>query len=206
MHKFPLSLTIATALLLVPASAGAYMSPEDVFFTSGFGAPPSPRTAEQRAEEQRSLSATRRAEALSELHGAAGEEKSATTSGGEPDFLDIQQIIQILKTQKSDRDPASTTPLPDDLSGSEDVDMAGEEWADDNTMTTLSAREERILDRIAQNQANALRGSAPMETLHSGAPLSHTGPGLVIAGTAFVCGALWTIRKTAKRAAYTQPL
>lgn len=197
-----LSLSVLGALLLgLPATAGAYVSPENVLFSPDFTLPPSPRAAEERVAAERQATADRRSQLLNQLHGAAPESDTdglPAGATGSPDFLDIQQILKLLSEEQGD-----------DVT---DKGAAGEEALaplDGTTATDAerSTRDDRILERIARNreeQRAVLSQGDTIETLHGGAPLSRTGPGLVLLGTSMLAGALWTIARSGKATAHVE--
>lgn len=202
MRTYRLSLLLGTVLLLLPTAAGAYVSPEDILFSPDFSLPPSPRGAEQRVEMQRQQSADRRADMFNQLHGAAPDDTEGLPAGatGAPDFLDIQQILELLQQEQGGdvmRNAAGEAPTEttDDLATGEEG-----EWTESDTPTGLSARDARILDRVERNRelGRVLSDGDVIETMHGGAPLSHTGPGLLMAGTALLCGAAWTLARPGK--------
>lgn len=208
MRTYRLSLLLGTALLLLPATAGAYVSPEDILFSPDFSLPPSPRGAEQRVELQRQQSADRRADMFNQLHGAAPDDTEGLPAGatGAPDFLDIQQILELLQ-QEQGTDVMRNAAGEDPTETSDKTAADGEEeWMEGDVSSGLSPREARILDRVERNRelGRVLSDGDVIETMHGGAPLSHTGPGLMIAGTALLCGAAWTLARPGKATAMAE--
>lgn len=118
-------------------------------------------------------------------HGAAGDAAPI-------DMLDIQEILELFRaTQRSDV-------LTDDAADAETA-------AIDKDWTGQDMRDSRMLDRLERLHAAGTDApsDAVMETLHDGAPLAHTGPGLLALGTALLCGALWTLVRSGKAATAT---
>lgn len=171
----------------------AYVGPEEVLFSPEFAPPPTSRTAEERVAEQRAAAAQQRAEAYENLRAAAPDEEPAPPDGvlgSEPEFTDLQELLDLLQqNQNDDKVPSYDFEAPD---GMDDDSLHGAAPED-----TRSTRDERILERIERNQWEGnLRGSAgELETLHSGAPLTPTGPGLLLLGTALMAGAGLTLRR-----------
>lgn len=208
MRTYRLSLLLGTALLLLPTAAGAYVSPEDILFSPDFSLPPSPRGAEQRVEMQRQQSADRRADMFNQLHGAAPDSTEGLPAGatGAPDFLDIQQILELLQQEQgSDVMRPAAGENPAETPDGAEADPEGE-WTEGAAPSGLTAREARILDRVERNRelGRVLSADDVIETMHGGAPLSHTGPGLLMAGTALLCGAAWTLARPGKATAMTE--
>ncbi len=199
MHKNQFSLVVMAAMLLLPGAALAYVAPEDVLFSSEFTAPPSARSAKTRVEEQKQVSADRRAAALQDLlHAAApAEDPSAKADNQNVDvnLTDIQDLLRMFQeNQPNDllpQDAASDGALDDTLHGSS---------PDTQEVLTHDERvQQRILQRVQENQdAWGYHGSAGdvLQNMHGGAPLSNTGPGLVVLGTALLGGALWTVKRS----------
>lgn len=207
MSRFRISTAVFALLLVLPASAAAYLAPEDVLQQSQFSPPPSPRQAQSVFEQQQQDSADRRAAALQQLmHGAAPDAADSGTSvNAEVNPQDVQDLLQLFKdAQPGDFNapdatggataPATDTTIPTDtLHGSAPADPAG-----DSSLT----RDERIQSRIdSRMQAEGVSGPVDgnvIQTFHSGAPLSGTGPGLLVFGTALLGAAGVTMKRPGK--------
>lgn len=191
-----ISFIVSLALLLTPGVAHAYVSPEEVLYSPEFTPPPTSRGAEERVEAQRNAAAAHRAAQLETLHGAAGSDANEDgITGLDPDFTDIQEILEFLRQQEND-----VTPDPTQYGSAPDEEAIPVD--EENELTRRERLVERVADRIERNADQAiyqqLHGAAPMETLHSGAPLSRTGPGLLLVGTALLAGAGLTLRRPGK--------
>ncbi len=183
-------------MLCAPAVALAYESPEDVLFSPQFAAPPSARNADARAEAQNELSAQRRAEQQAAMHAAAQDEvpdnntETVDPADAPSDNLSVKEILQQLLDEKN----RAAAPDPIHESAPEPTAPASAD----------ALRDARIEARIREAQMNGTLATG--NTLHSGAPLNASGPGLIIGGTALLAGALWTMRRSSKAQASTLPL
>jgi len=210
MSRFLLTAGILASSVLSPLTAHAYLPPEDVLNDDDFSAtyyspPPSQREIDAVMEAQRERSAARReAEQAAlqkegedpeddELHSAADDEEEDDDEAAS----DLEALIEALQGLQED---------DDDLHGA-----AGEEEEDNTSaLTTEELREQRLLERIRQQQLDAQRaaqygwmtaGLGAGETLHSGAPLSETGPAtvLIVLAIAGAIGETWRRVRKAER-------
>ncbi len=185
---------LLTGLLLAgtasPLTAEAYLEPEDVLddeslTTRFFAPPPSNRETADQVRKQQEESAARRAaeqEALKpkpeqpdeeELHGAAPEEE---------DQADLEALIKALQ----------------ELQGASSSSAA----------TGNDAVNQRLLERVQARQAAEQRAALLQQllgndqTMHSGAPLSDTGPAavLTVLAMAGAVGETWRRVRKAQRA------
>ncbi len=161
--------------LFIPTVALAYTSPEEVLSGGDnarfFDPPPSPREAESVQAAQQAEVAARR-----EREQALLFEKVVTSSAS--------------SESSSEADP---------LHGAAPVNGGNT----NSDSSSLSAEEQRILERVRAQQMDAdidarVQMLIAQQGLHSGAPLSHTGPETTIAGFVLAGAGLWTIWK-AKR-------
>ncbi len=185
--------TLALSSLLIPSIAIAYVSPEEALisddnqFIDASGFPLRRETAQRVADQQASAAAwrngvqdslaARNAQGVPEsLHGAAAETAEDQ----------LQQLINALNKAKLGTDTSA-----------ESSSAASSE------MTAEDIRNKKILDRVAKQQRdaeiiaeaerlNALRGST--EVLHSGAPLTDTGPATWIVLIVIAAAAMWILR------------
>lgn len=182
-------ITLGTLIgFLLPMSAQAYVPPNEVLTDEnvyeGFMLPPTKRTVQQRAEEQRLKSQQRReAEQAGILGGddeempAEEEETDATVDETDPDLEDILQSLEeslMLFTEQQN--------------------------------STEAKRRQRLLDRIETEQQ--LNGAAGVEyqygngtlasQLHGGAPLAPTGPASIVAGLCLLAAGLWTVMRAGR--------
>lgn len=162
-------------VLVVPMTTLAYTSPEEVLNSdenAGFyNPPPSPRhTQEIQAQQQASVAAWRAAE---------------------------QQAL-------FEKSSASSAPASDDI---DPLHGAAPSESTYGQTSGLSATDQRILERVKAQQAQAemdaavearVRVLTSQQGLHSGAPLTDSGPGTVISAFVLAGAGLWTIWK-AKR-------
>lgn len=205
MSKFLLAAGILASSILSPLTAHAYLSPEEVLNDEDFSAtyyspPPSNRATSEAVKAQQERSAQRRAAEQAalekegedadeeELHGAADDEEDTDDDSAS----DLQALIEALQGLQDDEQPAE-----------EDNDDA-----DTAALTTEELREQRLLERIRQQQLDAARaaqyawmtgGAGNGETLHSGAPLTETGPATVLI-TLIVAGAIGETWRRVRRA------
>lgn len=183
--------------LMMPLAAHAYVMPEEVldegdFSTRFFEPPPSRRDMEAVAEEQRLRSAQRREaeqaaimpqpEPTEEVMRGAAPEQSMSDS-------DIQKLIDaIQQLQESGNSSAAET---------------------DSVPSSENMRDQRALERIkvqreaaeaAEREAyyRMLVGDSTKEALHSGAPLSETGPATVLITLAIAGAIAETYRRVRK--------
>lgn len=169
------TLTILVALAaFAPPTAHAYLTPEQVLESGDFvDAPPNARNAE-------AARAAQEAE-----YDARAAEEAAAENGEETD------------------NPSGGTNTLDDLHGSADDGDEIVDWDPTGSdVTPEERRDERVLDRVERNRLDnmgsdgvVLRGSAPEEPLHGGAPLAPTGTGTVAAILAIAAAVGFTLRK-----------
>ena len=180
MSRITLRLALSL-VLLAPMQVHAYLEPEDVLYDDSniyVSPPPNARSAADAQRAQQERSAARRAAEWEELfaeeesaeepvHAAAPEEPT-----DEADQSELEAILEKLN----------------ELENAEETDA--------------SRREQRILERIEEEQLRrkyGLSGDGEVlggnETLHSGAPLSDTGPATVVALLALVAACAWTMWK-----------
>jgi hypothetical protein len=204
-HRLSLA-TLSLLGLLMPMSAVAYVSPDDILLQdsllNNFTAPPTARETENVAASQRETSAERRAREQAEYF-------AAQRGGTEDEYLYGAAPAQ----------SGSDDELTDVLADLRDT-IAG---LKDEQDSIESRRQQRLLDRIEENQESYHSG-APLDgkggcvpsgkgtdgkgmdgkggcVINSGAPLNESGPGTWFA-IGFVCLALWaTLRKAAKMTA-----
>ena len=157
MHRRTLLLTGTLTLLAVPLHAAAYLTPEQVLlqdtFLENFKEPPTARSTSEQVQWQNEVSAQRRAQEQAAYFAAqrsSSPTHAAAAAQGSSTSAGLNDVLQSLQ---------------------QTIDALA------NSRAAPSDREQRILDRIAANQ-EAMHGTAPEdEMLHSGAPLTDTGPG-----------------------------
>ena len=166
-----------TALALMhPLVAGAYVSPEDVLlqdsFMNNFTPPPSARTAAARTAEQDRLALQQRQAAqaayFSSQHAAAAATSSSTAGqagSASSTNADLQDVLNSLQQ------------TIDGLRGDQNTEEA--------------KRTARLLGRIQDNQ-QSLSGDA---TMHSGAPLTSSGPATIFTIALLGGAMLYTMRR-----------
>jgi|GEM_PF-2890564 len=188
MYRIFLHLGLVLASITVPLTVHAeYVPPDDVlydeeFSTRFYNPPPTKRDVQDVKTTQRETSAARRESEQAALwgtaeddttHAAAPEEPKASDSGTDPDMAAILEKLEALENGQNE-------PTAEDI------------------------RKERILNRIEVQQAQAsydahlkaLIGS--QQTLHSGAPLSDTGPATVIVVLLLAGAGFETLRRVKK--------
>ena len=184
MMQRSLSLIVLTLGLLVPVAAGAYVTPEDMLeegtmSTRFFTPPPTAREAESIVEAQNKRAAERRAAQMSSVVGNGISSSSASSKASEAtheaasELTGIEALIQALQG------------------------LTGTAGA---TETPLATEDQRIIERIRAQQEEEERNAAyeqygwsDGETLHSGAPLSDTGPATTIALLVIAAAVTFTI-------------
>lgn len=170
------SLVLAT--LLTPAVALAYMSPEEVLSTDQNARfynflPPSPRHTEQIQAEQQASHAAWRESTQQQYFAAQGAQSSDSMHDAAPSNQDalLQQIVNQLNQNQNQQ------------------------------ATTKSDEDQRLLERVRQQQTDAQiqeaaqRLIASQESLHSGAPLTQSGPATVISLVGLAGAAVWTFMR-----------
>lgn len=196
MSRFLLAGLTLLLTALQPLNAYAYLTPEDVMneddlSTRFLAPPPSRRSMQDVQQAQRERSALQREEGLEEakresgslpeeeenMHGAAPEESEEQT--------DIQKLIEALERMEAEE--------------------GGEDVAEEDT-SSLDPRDERLLERLKEQQEQerirkqyAAYMANSDGNMHSGAPLSDTGPATVITvlAVAAAIGETWRrVRKT----------
>lgn len=158
------------ALMLIPTSAVAYMTAEDVLLNDEFFLPPSARETEDRIARQAETSAERRQKVQSESfeaqHAAAPEEIP----------VEEEEVYG------------------EEESGAQDTDASNLSATDLELLRTL-----RLLDRITERQQVLQYGAAPQPgATHTGAPLAPTGAGAWIAASTMLGAVGWTMRRARK--------
>lgn len=192
MYRSLLAIVTLMSAAAMPLTAHAYLTPDEVLYEDDFSArfyepPPSAREVDAVAEQQRLNSAQRREAELAALneseddettHAAAPDEEPAEeeNAGG---MSDLDQLLDALERLQEIQGaaPAATA--------------------------TRSSEEERLLqrlkDREEQDTRDAWLNSIGGETLHSGAPLSETGPATVLI-TLAIAGAIGETWRRVRRA------
>ncbi|HVW66449.1 MAG TPA: hypothetical protein VHA78_01825 [Candidatus Peribacteraceae bacterium] len=164
--------------IVLPSTALAYLSPEEVLTSPQnqmyFDPPPSPRDTAAVQAQQQSSDAALRAEQQAALvssssSSAVAQSSSEDLHGAAPDQnSQLQQLIDALNAQNSG-------------SNQSEQDLVNQ----------------RILARIKANQLAAqsqidAQAIASQQSLHSGAPLAQSGPGLdLVLGVLAIAG-VWT--------------
>lgn len=178
----------------IPLTASAYISPEDVLddenmTTQFFEPPPSRREIQDILKRQQELSALRREAELTLVKPQPAAEAEVVASDPEPASSgnDIDKLIQLIQLLQEDGHSA-----------------APEEQGSDSG---LSVTDERLLERIHARQEAASREAMIQAllgddaTLHSGAPLTDSGPmsyvAVALMGLA-VCETWRRVRKAEK--------
>jgi len=165
--------TIVT-LMLIPTSAAAYMTAEDVLLNDEFFLPPNARETEDRIARQAEASAERRQKAQGESyeiqHAAAPEE--------------IPEDEEMYEEEEEETE------------ATEDLDLSA---TDLELLRTL-----RLLDRISTRQQVLQYGPVTQPGMtHTGAPLAPTGAGAWIAATTMLGAVGWTMRKAKRNKAWS---
>ncbi len=186
---------LLATIVAIPLTADAYMSPEDVMddenlTTQFFAPPPSRRTVQDVLRRQQELSAMRREAELALVKPQPKAEANVAANDPEPasSGSDIDKLIQLIQLLQ-DEDSHSAAP------------------AEENPDSGLSVTDERLLERIRARQEAASRAAMIQAllgddaVLHSGAPLSDTGPmsfvAVALMGLA-VCETWRRVRKAEK--------
>ncbi len=173
---FLLLALVVTLSVSAPVPASAYMTPEEVLEEDDFVTPP---------PNSRGAKAARAAQEAEYDERAADETTAAeAATDDEEDILGSNTL--------------------DDLHGAaENEEEEVVDWQDEEA--ALSAQErhnERVLERVERSRLDdmadngvILRGSAPDEPLHGGAPLAPTGMGTVVIILAIAAATGYTLRK-----------
>lgn len=186
---------LCATVAAIPLTAEAYISPEEVLddeslTTQFFLPPPSKRDTSDIQKRQQELSAMRREAELALVKPQTQTEAEVVANNPEPEAAgsDIDKLIQLIQLLQ---DEGGHSAAPDQ----EDADSG------------LSTTDERLLERIHARQEAASRQAmiqallGDEETLHSGAPLSDTGPmsyvAVALMGLA-VCETWRRVRKAEK--------
>lgn len=177
----------AFALLMVPLTAAAYVSPEEVLFSDSgqaFTAPPTHRTSGDKIDNQNLTSAQRRKQEqdlnYANQHPAAPAASSSAASSKPATLEDVLSKMQ--QTLEKLGEPAH--PAAGEASSEEaDMGMTIDNWED---------------------PSNFENESGSTEVLHSGAPLNESGPGMWVAAIAIAGAVCWTMLKAKKGAFYKQ--
>jgi hypothetical protein len=213
MHSRKLSLIGSAVIgLLLPMSAIAYVTPDQALFEdafmNNFEPPPSTRETDSRVQRQSETSAERRereqAEYFAAQRGETEEDEmhgAAWEDGEDSESSDLEDAIWSLQ-------------------------QTIDEMKNGQTTGSVSARDQRILDRIAAQQ-ETLHGGAPDGKgcvdgkgyydgkgfdgkgvdgkggciIGSGAPLNESGPGSWVALGVVIAALWWTLRKATHVAA-----
>lgn len=181
--------------LLIPSIAIAYVSPEETLinddnqFIDASGLPMRRDTAQRVADQQASAAAWRESVQGRLATGNAEDVPDSlhSAASGTPDEQ-LQQLINALNNAK--------------IAAEINMENGGASSAS-SEMTAEEIRNKKILDRVAKQQRdseiiaeaerlNALRGST--EVLHSGAPLTDTGPATWIVLFVMAGAAMWILR------------
>ncbi len=186
MHK-PIPLIVLT-LALLPTVAAAYVTPEELLIegtlsTRFYDPPPSTRETEDIVAEQNASASAVRASAQASIWGnglpsSSSSAMSETVHSAAPESA-LDALLQMILNQQQGNAQSSSS----------------------SSLTVQQRIDERILDRIHEQQEQAelqalyeqygiLTGDA---TLHSGAPLSDTGPATAIALIAIAAAVTFTI-------------
>lgn len=193
-QKLSTTVLLATVVAM-PLTADAYMSPEDVMndenmTTQFFAPPPSRRTIQDVLRRQQELSALRREAELALVKPQPAAEAEVVATEPEPASSgnDIDKLIQLIQLLQNE-DGHSAAP------------------DEEGTDSGLSITDERLLERIHARQEAASRQAMIQAllgedtTMHSGAPLSDTGPmsyvAVALMGLA-VCETWRRVRKAEK--------
>lgn len=178
-----------------PLTALAYISPEEVLddenmTTQFFSPPPSRRSVQDVLKRQQELSAMRREAELALVKPQPKVEAEAETNEPEPESSgnDIDKLIQLIQLLQEDGGHNAAPDEEDSNSG-------------------LSMTDERLLERIHERQEAASRQAMIQAllgedtTMHSGAPLTDSGPmsyvAVALMGLA-VCETWRRVRKAEK--------
>lgn len=151
--------------LLVPSMAAAYTSPEDVL------------NSDENWQYFTPPPRSRDAEAIQEAQQASAAARR-----------EREQAALFMKSSSSSSSAASDDPVAAPVSSA-----SGQQ-------SSFTTEEQRILERVRTQQLNAeiderVRVLVSQQGLHSGAPLSDTGPGTILAGFVLAGAGLWTIWK-----------
>ncbi|MDO8649643.1 MAG: hypothetical protein Q7R81_07770 [Candidatus Peregrinibacteria bacterium] len=169
-HILTVSLTLALVAIAVP-QAHAYMTPEQVLLQ----------------QEHMYYFPTAEAKTAREIRAEQEEKRVAK-------HLQEQEEL-IAKSREEERVHAAA--LAGEPTEEEDEEIDDEPQLVPGAQTpgiTLDAAALRLLSRIERIREPNL----PAETVHSGAPLTPTGPAVVIAIVALVCAGIWTVRRATK--------
>lgn len=183
------AVTIGTLIgVLLPISAGAYTPPNEVLTNEnvyeGFILPPNKRSVQQRVEEQRIASETRR-----------NQEQAGIFEEDEEPVDDEEEPAVAASSGSDSRLEEILSSIEKSLSAKGEQDAA------------VSRERQRLMDRIAiqELERELLRGAAPeiyagdtMVTLRPGAPLQPTGPASMAAGACLAAAGLWTVLRAGR--------
>lgn len=167
--------------IVAPQDASAYIPPEDLLNNQDFSlrfleAPPSRRSIRDVIDEQAERSAQRRAAAFEaeyeSQHPAAPEDPSADNQEATESPTQLDAILDAIDRLKNEEEGTTENVTDEDI------------------------RNARILQRIEANQKRG--GDYGNESLHSGAPLTDTGPATTVAVTGLLAAALWTLKRASK--------
>jgi hypothetical protein len=174
----------ATLLLLIPGAAIAqYVTPEELYdqTVNGSTVPRNPRQAKQAAAAQESKASTSSKPTLQEWWLHSSEEPSNT-----PQDTPNQNI------QESSTPTLETSPSQ----------IEEENTLKENGTITLDPIENRRQERIEQLGGEWLAPSATdtlhSTALHSGAPLTGSGPASTMAGAIMLTASAWTLWKSSR--------
>lgn len=164
------------ALMLIPASAAAYMTAEDVLLNDEFFLPPTARATQDRVARQAETSAERR----KKVQGESFETQHASA----PEEVPEDALIY----EEEEEESAEAT---------ENLDLSA---TDLELLRTL-----RLLDRISTRQQVLQYGPVGQQVgmTHTGAPLAPTGAGAWIAATTMIGAVGWTLRRAKRNKAWS---
>lgn len=159
-------LTLLTLLTLVPLPTHAYVVPEDMLESGDFfTAPPNARGAKA---------------------ARAAQEAEYDARKAEDEAAEAEHLSNTI----------------DDLHGAAPTDEVIDWIPDGSTLTPEERRDARVLDRVKRTRLEGkndngeiLRGSAPTEPMHGGAPLAPTGMGTVVLLLSGAAAIGYTLRK-----------
>ncbi len=177
---------IALSLLALPATAAAYLSPEEVLFSDSgqmYEPPPNHRTTGDRIDSQTLTSAERRKQEqainYANQHPATPEEPVHAAAPEEPKPATLEDVFSAL--QKALEKVGSPDAQSETVGEEVDEGMTIDSWEDPSTVQSAG-------------------GST--EVLHSGAPLNASGPGTWVAALAIAGAICWTMLRAKKGVFY----
>lgn len=190
MSRFLLAGLTLLLAAIQPLSAYAYLTPEDLMDEGSLSIrflapPPSRRSIRDAIESQQERSALQRQEGL---------EQAQRESGSLPD----------------DEEPmnGAAPEDPEDQTGEEDL---GTDEQIDEELTDLDPREQRLLERLREQDEDEWMNQQYIDymtngggNLHSGAPLSGTGPATIITILAVAAAMGETWRRVRRSSAVTR--